>query len=85
MQLRSGCPELVFEGSHQLAEHGLVVLDGGLAGVARGAGVGGGGLGQEVQILLLELFQLGGDAHVHGELTDGVDGSLAVGGLMPCF
>ena len=59
--------KLLVPGSlHDLPEQSLEILHRGGLGVAGGAGVGGGGLGQELQVLKLHGLQLGGDAHIHG-------------------
>ena len=68
-------------GLHQAAVEGGDLLDGGVAGIARAAGVREGALGEELHVLVLDdLLEVGGDAHVGAQLLDGGDGGL--GGVL---
>ena len=63
---------------HLGAVQSLDFLDAGFAGVAGAAGVGEGGFGQELHVLLLQdALQVGGDAHVRGQLLHGGDGIIS--------
>ena len=69
--------------NYQLQQAAVQLLDFlhvGVAGVAGAAGVCKGGLGQELDVLLLQdALQVGGDANIGRELLDG--GNRCIGGL----
>ena len=67
---------------HQLTDQSLHVFHRSFLGVAGCAGIGIGGLCQELQILFLHSFQLGGDAHIDAQLADSVHSGLAVSSLV---
>ena len=63
---------------HQAAVEGGDLLHAGVAGIARAAGVGESALGEELHVLVLDdLLEVGGDAHVGAQLLDGGDISFS--------